>query len=222
MGLVGSLAHVAPAKQRAPDPEVVYSVPVGTSPVLGPPDAKVTMVIAFDYACPFCRRCWSTVDQLRAKYGDDLRVVYKAFIVHPDRATAATYAACAAHHQGKWRAMTDLLWTKAYDARKFDQDNIDALEREAGLDPALAQRDIAGVCRQEIAADAALFKRLGVRATPTFFINGRYLVGALPIGDFEKVIDVELAKANLAIERGVKPEKLYDQEVVGKGVTQIR
>lgn len=210
------------ASRRAPDPDVTYAVPVGTSPTLGPQNAKVTMVVAFDYACPFCRQCWSTIDQLRAKYGKDLRVVYKAFIVHPDRATAATYAACAAHHQGKWRAMTDLLWTKAYDARAFDQANIDALEREAGLDPALAQRDMAGVCRQEISADAALFRRLAVRATPTSFINGRAVEGAQDISVFSKVIDEELAEANAAIERGVRPEKFYEQEIVGKGVTQIR
>jgi protein-disulfide isomerase len=219
--LVGLQEVPAAAPRRSADPSVTYAVPVGTSPTLGPANAKVTMVVSFDYACPFCRQCWATIDQLRAKYGKDLRVVYKAFIVHPDRATAATYAACAAHHQGKWRAMTDLLWTKAYDARKFDQANIDALERQAGLDPSQAEQDIAGVCRQEIAADAALLERLAVNATPTFFINGRYLVGAQDIEVFERLIDEELAEANAAIQRGVKPEKLYDTEIVGKGVTQI-
>jgi protein-disulfide isomerase len=219
--LVGLQEVPAAAPRRVADPDVTYAVPVGTSPTLGPANAKVTMVIAFDYACPFCRQCWSTIDQLRAKYGKDLRVVYKAFIVHPDRATAATYAACAAHHQGKWRAMTDLLWTKAYDARDFDQANIDALERQAGLDLTQAERDIAGACRLEIAADAKLFKKLAVRATPTSFINGRVVEGAQDIAVFEKVIDEELAKADAAIKRGVKPEQLYDTEIVGKGVPQI-
>jgi hypothetical protein len=60
-----------------------------------------------------------------------------------------------------------------------------------------------------------------VSATPSFFINGRYMAGARDIADFQALIDEELAKANAAIKRGVKPEKVYETEVLGKGATEV-
>lgn len=210
-----------PIVRRQPDDAVTYAVPIGPSPQLGSPKAKVTMVMIFEFACPYCRRAWDTVDDLRKHYGKDLRVVYKQYVVHPQTATAAANASCAAHKQGRWREMAELLWVKAFDARQFDQANIDAIANEVGLQPSQYQADIAGVCPQEIADDKALMAKLAVAATPTFFINGRHMSGARPIDDFKRLIDAEMAKANAAIKRGVRPEKLYDQEVVGKGVAEV-
>src|ERR1043165_4757597 len=53
---------------RQPDPALVYAVPLGNSPVIGSPKAKVTMVMAFEFACPYCRKAWDTVDALQKKY----------------------------------------------------------------------------------------------------------------------------------------------------------
>jgi protein-disulfide isomerase len=222
----GAATAAGPVRQatgtrRTADPTVTYAVPLGASPSLGSPKAKVTMIMAYEFACPFCRRAWDTVEALRAKYGSDLRVVYKQLIVHKDRATPAALAACAAHQQGRWRPMAELLWTKAFDVKRLDQANIDALVVEVGLDPAQYQRDIAGVCKQELAADLSLLKRFAVTATPTFFINGRYLAGAQDIAAFEKLIEEEIARADVALKRGVRPEKLYETEILGKGVSQI-
>jgi protein-disulfide isomerase len=213
----------APSPRRfGPDPAVTYAIPLGNSPSLGSPKAKVTMVMAFEFACPYCRKAWDTVDQLRAKYGKDLRVVYKQLVVHPTTATAAANAACAADRQGRFKQMADLLWVKAFDARQFEQTQIDDIAIEAGLAVRNYQSDIAGSCPQEIKDDAAMFKKFSVAATPTFFINGRHLAGAQDITKFEALIDEELAKANAAIKRGVKPEKVYATEVLGKGATEAK
>jgi protein-disulfide isomerase len=209
------------ARRYSQDPAVTYAVPLGNSPSLGSTRAKVTMVMAFEFACPYCRKAWDTVDALRTKYGKDLRVVYKQFVVHPTTATAAANAACAANRQGRWRQMADLLWTKAFDVRQFDQAHIDELAAEAGLDARHYQADIAGPCPQELKDDAAALKKFAVSATPSFFINGRYMAGARDIADFQALIDEELAKANAAIKRGVKPEKVYETEVLGKGATEV-
>jgi predicted DsbA family dithiol-disulfide isomerase len=70
-------------------------------------------------------------------YGNDVKVVYKHFVVHPQVATDPALAACAAHLQGKFSAMEHLLWEKAYKAnRNFSRDNLEALAKEAGLDVA--------------------------------------------------------------------------------------
>jgi protein-disulfide isomerase len=216
----------APHRRPEPDPKIVYAVPVGTSAVTGSANAKVTIVMAGEFACPYCRKAWDTVDELRKKYGADLRVVYKSFIVHPQRATLAAQAACAANHQGKWRQMAELLWAKAFDAQmdndhSFERANMDAIATEAKLDMKRYRADFDGVCPSELKAEQDEMTRLGVGATPTFFINGRYIAGAQPIQNFAAIIDEEMEKANDAIKGGVKPATYYDQEIVGKGRKQL-
>jgi len=217
-GKGGAPRHARPE----PDKTTVYSVPIAGSPAVGSPKAKVTIVMAMDFACPYCRRAWDTVDELRKKYGNDLRVVYKAMIVHPQVATHSALAACAANHQGKFRPMAELIWTKSFDARAFDDATIDNLAAEAKLDLKRYQADIAGSCVQEVKDEQALLTKLGVGATPTFFINGRYMAGAMPAAEFEKLIDEEMAKANTAIKGGVKADKYYDEQIVAKGAKELK
>jgi len=204
-----------------PDPALVYAVPLGTSPSYGPASAKVTIVMAMEFACPYCRRAYDTVEQLRKEYGKDLRVVYKSFVVHPQTANRMAIAACAANHQHRWHELADLLWTKAFDARDFSDANIDAIAKEARLDLRRYRADVGGPCPAEVRDDAALLARFGVGATPTFFINGRYLAGAQPIENFRKLIDEERAKAATAIKHGVKPARYYADEIVGKGLPKL-
>jgi protein-disulfide isomerase len=220
---IAGLQAVKKPTPRRPEPDraLTYGVPVGTAPTVGSPKAKVTLIMVGEFGCPYCRRAWDTVEDLRKKYGADLRVAYKSFIVHPKIATVAANAACAAAHQGKFHEMAELLWVRAFDARKFDQPDIDAIAKAAGLNMKRYQADIAGPCPAEVRAENAEMAKFGVGATPSFFINGRYLAGALPIESFSALIDEELAKANAAIKAGVKPEKLYDTEVVGKGLEEL-
>jgi protein-disulfide isomerase len=225
---VDKLAAAAPAARparREPDRAAVYSVPLGASPVLGSPSAKVTVVVAGEFACPYCRKAWDTIDELRKRYGADLRVVYKSFVVHP-KATAAANAACAANKQHKWRKLAELLWTGAFDVQidnphAFDAANIDALAAKAGLDMGQYKADLSGPCPAEVRAEQDLLQQLGVAATPSFFINGRFMAGAQAIDKFSALIDEELAKAKTAIAGGVKADRYYEQEIVGKGRTEL-
>ena len=213
--------QATPPKRRAPDPSAVYAYPLGTSPALGSPKAKVTMVMVYEYACHYCRRAWDTVDALRKKYGKNLRVVYKQFVIHPAVATAAATASCAANLQGKWRPMADLLWTKAHDTKMYDQEHIDVLAAEAGLDMARYKTDAAGACPTEIADDNELARKFAVNGTPSFFVNGRYVSGSKDQRTFEILIDEEMRRADAAIKAGVKAEDLYAQEVLGKGLPEV-
>ncbi len=208
-------------RRRVPDPAATYAVPVGRSPVLGFPKAKVTIVMAFEFACPYCHKAWATMDELRKKYGKELRVVYKQYIVHPTTATAAAQLSCAANKQGRWRETADLLWDKAFLARQFDQATMDAIALEVGLEPKQYQADIAGSCVQDVKDEHDMLHKLGVGATPVFYVNGRYMSGARPIEEFQKLVDEELAKATALVKKGVRPERLYDQEIVRKGIAEI-
>lgn len=208
-------------KRREPDRRVTYSVPIGKSPAFGSPTAKVTLVMAMDFDCPYCRRAWGTVDELRKKYGKDLRVVYKPYVVHERTARLPAQAVCAAHKQGKWRELADLIWTKSFDVRDTDPDafsttRIIELAKQARLDMTRFEQDLVP-CVDEVREEHESMKKLGVYATPSFFINGRYLAGAKPISEFSGLIDEEMKKATEAIKRGVKPERYYEEEIVGKG-----
>ncbi|HUH03993.1 MAG TPA: DsbA family protein [Kofleriaceae bacterium] len=201
-----------------PSPTAVYAVPVAGSPYVGPRYAKITIIKAFEFACPFCHKSRATIDQLIKDYGSDVRVVYKHLIVHPQVANTPAYAACAADLQGSWEAMMNLIWDKGFNAgRDLSQQNMERLAGELGLDIGRLRADMAGKCVKVVAEDQALMNKFGVTGTPGFFINGRFLSGAQPVQAFKTIIDEELDKANDRLRRGTRPRDYYDKWVIAKG-----
>jgi hypothetical protein len=75
----------------------------------GPSTAQLTVVAAFDFACPHCTRMQGPLDELVRAYRGRARVVYKAFVLRRESSEAAHLAACAAGKQGKFRAFADAL-----------------------------------------------------------------------------------------------------------------
>lgn len=155
-------------------------------------------------------------------YGKDLRIIEKHYIVHPQVATLPALAVCAAHQQGKYDQMEALIWEKGYRAnRNFSQENLDSIAKEAGLDMSKFKEDMNGACQKTIQTDQQQLATVGVRGTPAFYINGRFLSGAQPIENFKKIIDEELAKANEAVKNGVKVEDIYSELVMKNGKKSI-
>jgi protein-disulfide isomerase len=206
-------------RRPEPDPKDVYGVSVAGLPSVGPADAPVTIVEGYEYACPACQTARQSVTQTLAKYGAKVRVVYKPFIVHPDTATDASIAACAANEQGKFAAMDPLIWDKAFGARDFSAAKLETIAAEAGLDVDRYKKDLPA-CRQTVAKHHTELAGFGQGATPTFFINGRYIVGANP-ARLHAVIDEELALAEERIKAGTKPADYYATWVVGKGLKRF-
>jgi protein-disulfide isomerase len=206
-----------------PDPSTVYAVPVDGSPVEGPADAKVTIVKAFEFACQFCERSRSTLKEIRSKYGNDVRIVYKHFIVHQDDAVAPARAVCAAHLQGKFTAMKDAIWDHGFNAgRDLSEENMKRQARRVGLNMRRFEQDMKGPCAERVEKDHALLSRVGVQGTPYFYINGRLVRGAMPFDMFQQLIDEELAKANEVIQtQGVKAADYYDTVIVAKGRAEM-
>jgi protein-disulfide isomerase len=201
-----------------PDPAAVYAAPIDGAAFDGRRHAKVTLVESFEFACPFCRRVSSTIAQLKKEYGKDLKVVYKNFIVHASQATIPARAACAANHQGKFMRMHDLIWSKGFDDnRNLSRDNMMRLARQVGLRMSKFRSDMDGPCVERVRQDQAEMSRLGARGTPAFFINGRFLSGARPIGQFRTLIDEELRKANERIRDGTSLKSYYTTWVLEKG-----
>jgi protein-disulfide isomerase len=218
------------------DPTKTYSITTTHGIVDGPADAKVTLVVADEYACPYCRKARATLADLKKKYGKNLRIVYKSFVVHPQHATSPALAICAAAKQRKHEKLDELLWTKGFDQRQFDVatqlpdgttqscwDHPDGcpvalgFAKEAKLDVARVKRDMAGTCVTELATMRAEWNTFNLNATPTFFINGRVLQGAMPIENFERLIDEEAQKADERIKKGTPKAKYYEKWVLDAG-----
>jgi protein-disulfide isomerase len=229
----GGPGAAAPRPARAePDRAKTYAVPIEGDPVDGPADAKVTLVKAYDYACPYCEKVRDTMTDLRKKYGNDLRIVFKQFVVHPQVATAPALAVCAANKQGKFLQMDQLLWDKGFKGRQFDKDAsgedapagcpiVLGYAQELGLNADKFKADMKGECLALIQKDQRELQALGVGATPSFFVNGRFLSGAMPMDNFVTLIDEELKKANEKIQAGTPAANFYQQAVLDKGLKQL-
>ncbi len=204
-----------PSNARQVDP-TVFRVPVDGAPVKGNADALVTLVEFSDYQCPFCSRANNTVSQLEKDYGSKLRVVMKQnpLSFHP-RARPAALAALAAGQQGKYWEYHETLFANA---KALEDADLEKYARELGLDLGRWKADMANPKLGAIIDnDQALATKLGASGTPAFFINGRFLSGAQPIGNFKSLIDEELSKAESLVKSGVSPSKVY-AAILEKGV----
>ena len=170
------------------DPNKIYTMPVGSSPFKGPKDAKVTVVMFQDFQCPFSNRSQPTVKQLMELYPDKVKVVFKNFPLNfHKQAEIAAEAALAAGAQGKFWEMHDKIFANQ---KKISADILKGYAQELNLDMNKFNEDLdTHSYKKTIAEDMKLAKGAGVRGTPTFFINGKKLVGAKPVGEFQKVID---------------------------------
>ena len=204
---------------KKPVPKTVYSVGVDGSPSHGSSNAKVTIVEAYEFACPFCYRVNDTISKLLKQYGKDLRVVYRNYVVHPSTATIPAMAACAAQRQGKFLPMDKLIWEKGFKkGRDLSEKNMIKLAGELKLNMKQFNKDLKGdSCKKQLEKDQKELSAVGVRGTPAFFINGRFLSGAQPIDRFKALIDEELKKANAAIAKGMSASNYYRDMVIKKG-----
>lgn len=159
-------------------------------PSIGPADAKLTIVEFVDYECPFCNIESSVVRELAAKYQDKVRWIIRDFPVpelHPQAVSAAEAAGCA-EAQGKYWPMHDRLYAAAFN-NELTREEIDRAAEQSGLDMTVYRACMNLHARlDEIQADATAGLAAGVRGTPTFFINGSRVEGAIPKDAFETII----------------------------------
>ncbi len=215
------------ARRHELDPAKVWAIAVDGDPSIGRADAKVTLVEAMDYACPYCEKLREPFADLAKKYGKDLRIVYKPYVVHLQVAMTSALAACAATKQDKFAELNTLLWERGFKGRSFEKDKacaesaegcplLEGFAKDAGLDLPRFKADMVA-CKANIAGDMKALEALDVAAIPTSFVNGRVLVGAMPREQFEHLIDEELKLANERIAAGAKQASYYREWVVAKG-----
>jgi len=189
----GNAPAPSPEGAAAPPPAVVTDLKIEGSPSKGPKNAPVTIVAFSDFQCPFCSRVVPTLKDLEKEYGGKIRVVFKNQpLPFHDNAKPAAMAGLAANEQGKFWEMHDKMFANQ---TALSKDNLESYAKEIGLDMGKYKAAIdTNKFDKQIAEDSAEGNRVGANGTPTFFINGRQLVGAQPIEAFKSVIDDELKK----------------------------
>jgi protein-disulfide isomerase len=169
----------------------ILPVSADDDPRLGPDNAPVTVVEFSDFQCPFCQKSVGVLRELQRVYGDKIRLIYRDFPGqnHPYAWPAAEAAQCA-QEQGKFWEYHDLLFARQSPGTTWD---FLALAGELHLQAdAFSGCLHSGRLKSEVYNDVQDGLRLGITSTPTFFINGRPLIGSQPLSAFQALIDKAL------------------------------
>ena len=161
--------------------------------VFGPKDAPVTIVEYSDYLCPYCQTAQVTVDEVLARNKGKVRFVHRDYLLGRPRSLAVARAALCAGDQGKfWEFRSSLMHKPSND---WSDTYLNGTAAGLKLDTAAFSACLASTKHDaSIQGSSKEGAELGVDATPTFFVNGRRLMGARDPGAFQEVIDAELAK----------------------------
>jgi protein-disulfide isomerase len=171
---------------------VVENIPINDAPFLGPVDAPVTIIEFSDYTCGYCRLIQETLTEVVEKYDGQVRIVFRDFPQGGQGSLAfnAALATRCSAEQKKFQEMRTLLFQNQ---PRFDSGRLIRYASSIELD-----LDDFEYCMNletnwtKVQADYEDGVKYGVSATPTFFINGRILVGAAPISEFERLINLAL------------------------------
>jgi protein-disulfide isomerase len=177
-------------------------------PYVGADAPIVTIVEYSDFQCPFCSRLASTLDELVEAYPEDVRLVFKQYPLpmHPDAEPAAR-AALAAHEQGKFWEMHDLLFANQ---KALEGPNLMGYAQQIGLDiDDFTKRFDSDEVKARVDADFKQGQAVEVRGTPSYYINGRFFSGAKSLDDLRALVDEERTVATKLLAGGSKRHEVY-------------
>ncbi|SRR6266496_59932 len=204
--------HGSPTAQASPKQgatpagpsDNVGPVDPGADPphTLGPADARAQLEEFGDFECPPCGLLHPILQQMSKEFGSRLRIIFREFPLVPNHqhALAAAHAAEAAGLQGKFWQMHDLLyqnqktWHDAFDVRPIFEDYA----KQIGLDVERYKQDLnSEIVERRIFLDGQRGHSLGVKGTPTVFLNGREVpFESLPAEKLRVLIDAQLSGAH--------------------------
>jgi len=185
----------ADLKRIATAPPALLDDPVKISiagdPVLGPENARVTLVEYSDFQCPYCSQVVPKVKQVLQAYPKDVRLIFKQFPLEDhSQAEFGAEAALAAQAQGKFWQMHDLRYAGF---PHLDRQRVFGYAQKIGLD---MKRFTAEVDSHKylarIRAEKAQGEDNGVQGTPTFFIDGKRYNGAFDLASLTPIIHQEM------------------------------
>ncbi|HSA54955.1 MAG TPA: thioredoxin domain-containing protein [Gemmatimonadaceae bacterium] len=158
--------------------------------------APVHVIEFGDFGCGYCaqfaRDSWPVIDSLYVRTGR-VRWKYIPFVTGMFRNSreVSEAAECAAEQNAFW-TMSDLLFERRREwmASRTPGELIGRYVKELKLDPAaFARCSMSTAARRRIVQNDATAQSLYLRGTPTFFINGRIIPGAIPLEEFRRILD---------------------------------
>jgi protein-disulfide isomerase len=161
-------------KAAAEDFTKVYNIPIGKSPVLGAPEASVTITAFLDLECPFSARFQPVIDQVLAAYPGQIKYMVKHFpLSFHQRAKPAAKFLLAAGKQGKYWEMLAIILK---DNKDLSDAKLDEMAKSLKLNLNLIKSDLKtndAQWEKLIQEDFALGASVDVAGTPMYYINGR-------------------------------------------------
>lgn len=187
---------------KIPDPNQKVNVSAGDDLVLGKADAKVTIIEFSDFQCPFCRTFWTdTLPLIKKTYIDTgkVKLVYRDYpltSLHPMSEPSAEAFECAQDQNKGWEMHDKMFGEQAKKGTgtiAYTVADLKTWAKQIGLEAATFNQCLdSGKYKDEVAKDIADGTAAGVSGTPSFFVNGRLLVGAQPFAQFQALIEKEL------------------------------
>lgn len=194
---LASLTKSNPVEVYFQKPKMDIKIELGKAPSIGSEKATVKVVAFSDFQCPYCSRGAKTIHDIKKKYGNKVQIAFKHFPLsfHKDAKPVSEASMCINEQN------TDKFW-KFHDVvfeNQKDMGNPDFIEKQAqkvGADmnkfkACIAEKKYSGFVEE----DMKYGEKIGVRSTPTFFVNGQIVQGALPIESFSEIIDEALEDA---------------------------
>ena len=192
-----------PAKQ----PNIPLKISADNDPIIGNPNAPITIIEFSDFQCPFCARFHiQTLPAIMNEYVNDgkVKLVFRDFpiqSIHPNALPASIAAECA-NEQGKFKEMHDILFERQNEWSKKNTGNVIITFTQYASEMGLEEREFDSCLKngkyiEEIQKDLDDGRTYGISGTPGFFIGNDQigfieLKGAQPFENFKKVIDSQL------------------------------
>ncbi|MSQ82893.1 MAG: thioredoxin [Myxococcales bacterium] len=195
-GSAPAAVAAAAAEGQAAPAAATNGIPA-SMPWKGAANGAVTILEVSDFQCPFCTRVGPALKDLLAAYPNDVRIVWaNQPLPFHNNAKPAAIAALAAHRQGKFWEMHDKLFANQ---QQLSPENYEKWAKELGLDVEKFKADQKDAAiSTQIDKEQAAANATGAGGTPSFFIGGKLMQGALPLDEFKKAVDAALADAKAA------------------------
>jgi protein-disulfide isomerase len=188
--IIADLKKMEAANQPL-SPEIAASIANSKGPAFGPANAKVTVVEFSDFQCPYCSKAASVVDQVKEKYSDRVRFVFRQFpLPMHENARGAAEAALAANAQGKFWEFHDKLFQNQ---TQLTRPGLEGFAKDAGLNVAEFKKALDDkTYAAEVDSDVKLGESVAVQGTPTMFINGARVANPTSFETVSAQIDTAL------------------------------
>jgi len=188
-------------------PKLTINISVDNDPIIGNPDAPITIIEFSDFQCPFCARFYTqTLPLIYEEYIEPgkVKLVFRDFpiqSIHPNALPAAVASECA-NEQGKFKEMHDILFENQNEWNRQETANALSLFSQYAKEMQLEQ-EVFDSCLtngkyvEEIRKDLEDGQKYGISGTPGFFVGNDEIgyvkmEGAQPFESFKKVIDSQL------------------------------